>query len=72
MQEWNEVRMHSTRKDSLRNSLRRLGSSLTAEDASTVVGICVGLLMVLAGVVTCITCFNLLIALARNWVEHTL
>jgi len=71
MQESNEVRMHSTRKDSLRDSLRRLGSSLTAEDASTVVGICVGLLIVLAGVVVCITCFNLFIALACDWVKHT-
>jgi hypothetical protein len=71
MQECNEVRMHSTRKDSLRASLRRLGSSITAEDASTVIGICVGLLIVLAGVVTGITCFSLLIALARDWVKHT-
>jgi hypothetical protein len=71
MQECNEVRMHSTRKDSLRNTPRRLGSSFTAEDASTVIGICVGLLIVLAGVVTGITCFSLLIALAHDWVKHT-
>jgi hypothetical protein len=71
MQECNEVRMHSTRKHSLRASLRRLGSSITAEDASTVIGICVGLLIVLAGVVTGIPCFSLLIALARDWVKHT-
>ena len=47
MQECNEVRMHSNRKDRLRDSLRRPGSSFTAEDASTVIGICVGLLIVL-------------------------
>jgi hypothetical protein len=72
MQECNEVRMHSNRKDSLRDLLRRPGSSFTAEDASTVIGICVGLLIALAAAVACITCFSLLIALAREWVKHTL
>lgn len=71
MQEWTEVRMHSNRKDSLRDSLHRSGPSFTAEDASTVIGICAGLLIVLAAVVTYTTCFNLLIALARDWVKHT-
>ena len=47
MQECNEVRMHSNRKDRLRDSLRRPGSSFLPEDASTVIGICVGLLIVL-------------------------
>jgi hypothetical protein len=71
MQECNEVRMHSTRKGSFRNSLHRLGSSLTAEDASTVIGICVGILIVLAGVLTCITCFSLLITLAHDLAKYT-
>ena len=69
MQECNEVRMHSNRKDRLRDSLRRPGSSFTAEDASTVIGICVGLLIVLAAVVAGITCFSLLIAIVRDWVN---
>lgn len=64
MRECDEVRMHSNRKDRLRNSQRRPGFSFTAEDASTVIGICVGLRIVLAGVVACVTCFSLLIALA--------
>lgn len=71
MQECNEVRMHSKRIDNVRDSIRRPGSSFTAEDASTVIGICVSLPIVLAAVVACITCFSLFIALARDWVKHT-
>ena len=71
MQECNEVRMHSKRKDSLRDSLRRSGSRFTAEDASTVIGIYVSLLVVLAAAVACITYFSLLIAFVGDWAKHT-
>jgi hypothetical protein len=70
MQESNEIRIHSKRIDNVRDSLHRSGSSFTVEDAGTVVGICVSLLIVLAGALAYIVCFSLPIALARDCVRH--
>lgn len=71
MRENHELRTGSNRIDNIRDSLHRPGPNFTAEDASTVVGICVSLLIVLAGWLAYIVCFSLLIALTRDWVKHT-
>jgi hypothetical protein len=42
---------------------------LTAEDAGTVVGICVGLFIVLAGELTYIICFNLLLRVLHLFID---
>ena len=48
------------------DSLHRAASTLTSDDAATVIGICVSLLAVLTGALVCIACIGLLIALSRG------
>jgi hypothetical protein len=45
----------------------RAGRTLTGDDDATVIGICVSLLIMLAGALACIVSFDLLKALVQLW-----
>ena len=48
------------------DSLHRAASTLTSDDAATVIGICVSLLVALTGVLAYIVCIGLLIVLSHG------
>jgi hypothetical protein len=50
-------------------SLHRPRPKLTADDAFTVIGICVSLLVMLAGALVCFVCFGLLMVLLHIWLH---
>ena len=41
----------------------------TADDAATMIGICVSLLIMLTGAIACIVCFNLFKSLVQLWLH---
>ncbi len=41
----------------------RTQDTLTADDASAVIGVCVSLLVILIGALACVVCFDLLVVL---------
>jgi hypothetical protein len=51
------------RRDKDGDSLHRGRFILTSDDAATVIGICVNLLVMLTGALICIVCFGLLMVL---------
>ena len=51
------------RRDNGGDSLHRPTCKLTSNDAATVIGICVSLLVMLTGALVCIVCFGLLMVL---------
>ena len=67
MEDHHDQSGHHKRRDHDSDSLHQPRCTLTADDASTVIGLCVSFLVMLAGVLAYIIGFGLLMALVHLW-----